>query len=617
MTTTLAGFHDHVARIDLSTGTVNYEGIDEDDARKYLGGRGLGVKYVFDNGHDVDPLSPDNLLAIMTGPLSGTEVKMSGRLCAVTKSPLTGTITDSHMGGWAAAYMKWSGFDALLIKGKADKPVYLLCENGEVSISDASDLWGKDTHEVHKVLLERHPGRYVDVMAVGPAAENGVKYAGWINKDDRACGRGGTGAVGASKNLKAIVFVGDKGNQPKPADRAAFKEADKVTLAAIMDEANITSPRKGGLSVYGTNVLMNISGSIGGLPAWNSQKTSFISEDGEELYGKISGETIRETILVGDPTCHACPVACKIEVEVPTGKYRVHMESVEYEPAWSLGANCGNDNKEALAVMIDQCNRYGMDPIEIGNALGMLMEATEKGYGNLNGHGLQWGDADGMIAMIEHISSRTNEVAEALGEGTAAAAATFGHPELAMAVKGQAIPAYDPRGYKGMGIGYATSNRGACHLRAYTPAAELGIMPFGSLKVDPLEWKGKGDLVKAFQDFHAVSDSFDICKFSAFAEGADEYLSQYNTFTGANLTTEELLQAGERVYNLERYYNNLNGIGEGSDYLPKRFLEEPSTMPGSEGQVCELDLMLEEYYAARGWENGVVPESKLKELGIL
>jgi aldehyde:ferredoxin oxidoreductase len=614
MNTTLAGFHNRVAKIDLTTGTIAYEGVDAELAAKYIGGRGLGVKYVFDNGI-VDPLSPENLLAIMTGPLTGSEVKMSGRLAAVTRSPLTGTITDSHMGGWAAAYMKWSGFDALLIKGKADSPVYLLCKDGDVSIEDASDLWGKTTHETQKILMDKHPGKYVDVMAIGPAAENGVKYAGWINKDDRACGRTGTGTVGASKNLKAIVFVGDKKNQPKPADRAAFKEADKKVISAIMAEANITAPRKGGLSVYGTNVLMNIDGSIGALPAWNAKKASFITDDGEELYEKISGERFREDILVGDPTCHACPVACKIEVEVPSGRFKVHMESVEYEPAWSLGAMSGNANKDAIAYMIDQVNRYGFDPIETGNALAMYMEVTEKG-GAIDG-GLAWGDADGMVEMIENIAFAKNEIGRILGMGTAAAAEKLGFPELAMSVKGQAIPAYDPRGLKGMGIAYATSNRGACHLRAYTPAAELGVMPFGSLKVDPLEWKGKGELVKIFQDIHAISDSFDICKFSAFAEGVDEYLAQYNTFTGSNLTAEELLKAGERIYNLERYYNNLAGLGEGSDYLPKRFLEEPSTVPGSMGHVCELDLMLEEYYAARGWENGVVPEAKLKELDIL
>ncbi|MGB9632134.1 MAG: aldehyde ferredoxin oxidoreductase C-terminal domain-containing protein, partial [Chloroflexaceae bacterium] len=204
-----------------------------------------------------------------------------------------------------------------------------------------------------------------------------------------------------------------------------------------------------------------------------------------------------------------------------------------------------------------------------------------------------------------------------MAEGPDATARHFGHPELAMTVKGQGVPAYDPRGLKGMGIAYATSNRGACHLRAYTPAAELGVMPFGSLKVDPLAWQGKGELVKIFQDVHAFSDSLDLCKFSAFAEGADEYAAQYAAIVGVPFTAADVLQAGERIYNLERYYNNLAGFREGSDYLPARFTQEPSTMPGSQGHVCELDLMLEEYYRARGWVNGVVPEAKLRELGIL
>jgi aldehyde:ferredoxin oxidoreductase len=188
------------------------------------------------------------------------------------------------------------------------------------------------------------------------------------------------------------------------------------------------------------------------------------------------------------------------------------------------------------------------------------------------------------------------------------------HPELAMAVKGQAIPAYDPRGLKGMGIAYATSNRGACHLRAYTPASELGLIP---LKTDPLEWKGKGELTKVFQDLHAFSDSLDLCKFSAFAQGADEYAAQYQAITGVPFTADDVMTTGERIYNLERRYNNLAGLREGSDYLPKRFLEEPSTMPGSKGHVCELPQMLDEYYRARGWVNGVVPESKLEQLQVV
>ena len=587
----IGGFTNRIAWIDLTTGNIEYKGIDETDARKYIGARGLGVKYVYDNGPDVDPFSPDNLLCVMNGPLTGTNVNMSGRLAVVTKSPLTGTVADAHMGGWTAARLKWAGFDGLVFKGRAEKPVYAYVENGQVTLHDASDLWGKGIHETLRILRKRH-GEECDGMAIGQAGENLVRMASWLNVNDRAAGRNGTGAVGGSKQLKAIIIKGDKKNRPEPANREADKEARKRALAAIMAEENITSPRKGGLSVYGTNVLMNITESIGALPAYNAKFTAF-GRDNAEL---ISGEHVNATILISNPTCHACPVACKKEVEVKEGPFKVKMESLEYEPAWSLGCQCGNKDVTSVAYIIDKCNDYGMDAIEMGNVLAMYMEATEKGYTNGDG-GLEWGDSHGMVQVTDQIALRQG-VGDKLAEGTARGAAYFGHPEISMTVKGQAIPAYDPRGMKGMGLGYATSNRGACHLRAYTAAAEIGVMPFGSLKVDPLAWKGKGELTKIFQDIHAVSDSLDLCKFSAFAQGMQEYTDQFNGVTGLDYSVEQLLRCGERIYNLERYFNNLAGYGEGSDYLPKRFTDEPSTMPGSEGQVCELDLMLEEYYNA-------------------
>ena len=348
---TIGGFANRIAHINLSDGSIAYEGVNEEHARKYIGARGLGVKYVFDNGPDVDPLSPDNILCVMNGPLTGTDVNMSGRLAVVTKSPLTGTVTDSHMGGWTAAKLKWAGFDGLVFKGKADRPIYAYVEDGQVSLRDATDLWGKGVHETLRTLQARH-GEECDAMAIGPAGENLVRFACWLNVNDRASGRGGTGCVAGSKNLKAIVIKGDKKNRPRPADKEADKAARKQALAAIMAEENITSPRKGGLSVYGTNVLMNITESIGALPTKNSQLTGFGAEKAE----KTSGEYVKEHILVNDPTCHACPVACKKEVEVTEGPFKVHMESVEYEPAWSLGANCGNDDVKAVAYIIDLAN---------------------------------------------------------------------------------------------------------------------------------------------------------------------------------------------------------------------------------------------------------------------
>ncbi|MEJ5198485.1 MAG: aldehyde ferredoxin oxidoreductase family protein [Anaerolineae bacterium] len=603
----LGGYANRVAWIDLTTGKIEYKPIAEEDALKYIGGRGLGVKYVFDNGPQVDPLSPDNILCFMNGPLTGTDANMSGRMAVVTKSPLTGTVTDSHHGGWSAARLKWAGFDGLVFKGKAEKPVYAYVENGQVTLHDASDLWGKGVHETIKILKERHGDeKELSIIAIGPAGENLVKFACWVNENDRASGRGGTGCVGGSKHLKAIVIRGKHADRPRPADRDAWKTAHQRALATIMDEANVTSPRKGGLSVYGTNVLMNITNNMGALPTRNGQETSFGARG--EL---ISGEHVKATILVNDPTCHACPVACKKEVEVKEGPFKVHMESVEYEPAWSLGAFCGNDDIGAVAYMIDRANDYGYDAIEIGTVLAMYMEYTQRGYAN--GGGLAWGDTHGMVEVMRKIAYREG-IGDILAEGTGKAAKKLGHPELAMAVKDQGIPAYDPRGLKGMGLGYATSNRGACHLRGYSPASELGLIP---LKTDPLAWKGKGELLKLLQDLFSFSDSLDLCKFSSFAEGAEEYAQQYSAMTGRTITAEEVLKTGERIYNLERYYNNLCGFTGKDDILPERFVKEPSTMPGSQGHVCELDLMKEEYYRVRGWVDGVVPEAKLKELGII
>src|SRR5512143_2698526 len=605
---TLGGYADKVGRIDLTTGKVTYETIPEEWKIKYIGARGLGVKYVFENGPKVDPLSPDNILCFMNGPLTGSEANMSGRLAIVTKSPLTGTVTDSHQGGWSAARLRWAGFDGLIFKGKAAKPTYAYVHNGVVELLDASPVWGKGTHDTIKYFKEKYGEKDLTVIAIGPGGENLVKFGCWINENDRASGRGGTGCVGGSKLLKAVVIKAEK-QIVKAANRDAWKPAHERALKDIMAEENITSPRKGGLSVYGTNVLMNITNNMGGLPTKNSTLTSY-GDDAE----KISGEYVKQNVLVDDPTCHACPVACKKEVEVKEGPWKgLHMESVEYEPAWSVGANCGNSDVNTVAKMIDLCNDYGMDAIEIGHPLSIWMEATEKGWTNGEG-GLKWGDIYGMTDTVRKIAFREG-IGDIMANGANAIAEHFGHHELAMTVKGQGIPAYDPRGIKGMGIAYATSNRGACHLRGYTPAAEVvGNVLGPSTVTDPLAWKGKGELTMIFHNVHAATDSLDVCKFATFAESMDSFAAQYEAITGVPSSAEHMLKVGERVYNLERYYNNLNGFREGSDYLPKRFTTEPSTMGGSKGQVCELDDMLVEYYDKRGWVNGVVPESKLKEL---
>jgi aldehyde:ferredoxin oxidoreductase len=608
----LGGFCNRVAWVDLTAGTVEYKPLDEEDVRKYLGARGLGVKYVFDNGPDVDPLSPDNILCLMTGPVSGTDVKMSGRIAAVTKSPLTGTVVDSHHGGWSGSRLKWAGLDGIVFKGKAEKPTYAFVENGEVTLEDASGLWGDGVHDTVKVMTDMYGEDDLSVMAIGQAGEKLSRFACIINEHDRASGRGGTGCVAGSKNLKCVVVRGKHDDRPRPADREAFKEADKAAIAQIMNEDVVTAPRKGGLSVYGTNVLMNMVNAIGAMPTKNSQLTYF------EPHEDISGERVKETVLVNDPTCHACPVACKKEVEITEGPHKgLRMESVEYESIWALGANCDNNDVPSVAKLIDQCNDFGFDTIEMGNVLSMYMEATEEGYLNGHGPGLEWGDHPAMVELVNKIAAREG-VGDLLAEGTERAAKELGHPEIAMTVKGMAIPAYDPRGIKGMGVGYATSNRGACHLRGYTPAGEVIANVLGPTELtDPLEWKGKGEFTIIFQNVHTMTDCLDICKFATFAESLDAFAAQLSAVTGQTYTVDDLLKLGERVFNLELYYNNLVGFREGSDYLPERFLKEPASGPGAKGQVCELDKMLAEYYEKRGWENGVVPEEKLRELEII
>jgi aldehyde:ferredoxin oxidoreductase len=608
----LGGYANKIGFVDLTAGKVEYDDAPEEWKLKYLGARGLGVKYVYENGPEVDPLSPDNILCFMNGPLTGSEFNMTGRMAIVTKSPLTGTVTDSHHGGWSAARLRWAGFDGLIFKGKSEKPVYAYVTQDKVELLDASEVWGMGVHDTVKFFQDKYgkDRKELSVIAIGPAGENQVKFACWINEHDRASGRGGTGCVGGSKNLKAVVIDARK-NIVKASDRDVCIPVREKALKEIMDERVVTSPRKGGLSVYGTNVLMNMTNVIGGLPTKNSQFTAY--EDAE----KISGEYVNDNLLVDNPTCHACPVACKKEVEVKDGPYKgLHMESVEYEPSWSVGANCGNNDARLVAKMIDLANDYGFDAIEIGHPLSVWMEASEKGYTNGEGK-LEWGDPDGMTEAARMVAFRDG-LGNVMAEGADATAKHFGHPELAMTCKGQGVPAYDPRGIKGMGLGYATSNRGACHLRGYTPAAEVVGNVLGPSEVaDPLEWKGKGEMVIIFQNVHTMTDCLDVCKFATFAESLDSFAQQYEVMTGVSSSPEHLLKVGERVYNLERHYNNLAGFGEGSDTLPDRFTKEPSTMGGSKGQVCELDDMLVEYYEKRGWENGVVPESKLKELEII
>lgn len=600
----LGGFMNKEVLVDLTNANVSYRELNEVDARKYIGARGLGVKYLLDNGPEVEPFSEENLLCFMTGPVTGSRSSMSGRMAVVTKSPLTQTATDSHIGGWTAARLKWAGVDNIIVKGKSDKPVYLYIENGQAELRDAAHLWGKGTRETVQLMKDEHGEDNLSVLAIGQGGENKVRFAAFINEHDRSAGRGGTAAVAGYKMLKAVVIKAEqKGNMPVPKLKDENNKANRKAVKAIL-EGGLTAPKKGGLSVYGTNVLTNVINEVGALPTKNSQLTHW---DQAEYH---SGEYVNKHLLVSNNACHACPVGCKIEVEVKDGKYKTRVESFEFESSWSLGSNCLVSDAEAIAYLIDQCNEYGLDTIELGHCFSVSMEAYEKG---IIEEPLKWGDKDGMIELTKKIAFREG-FGGVLAEGPARATAEWGAPELSMSVKGQSIPAYDPRGIQGIGLGYATSNRGACHLRGYTVASEIAGIPEPT---DRLKAEGKGALLKTFQDMLAFGDSMDICKFSSFSENAEHYAEQYSTMTGIPMTADDVMLAGERIYNLERYYNNLAGFNKREDdFLPKRFTEEPAS-GNSTGSVSRMDIMLEEYYQVRGWQDGVVPAEKLQELGIL
>jgi len=609
------GYANRIAWVDLSNKKVEYREVDEEDARKFIGGRGLGGRILFKHGVGKDPLSPENLLIVMNGPLTGTTTPWSGRIVAVTRSPLTGTFADSHAGGWAGAAMKWAGFDGVVLTGASDKPVYLLLKNGEVSIEDAGALWGKTCVEAYEALRNKY-GEDLQFYGIGPAGENLVRFACLMHYGKksmgRASGRTGMGAVMGSKKVKCLAILGEEKNMPKPARPDAFEKA-RETAVKKLTESDITGPGKGGLSVYGTGVVMLPVNETGALPTRNAKDTQF------EYAYYISGENLRGTILKATPTCHACPVACKRESEVVDGKLKHKSEGPEYETLWALGAQIGIGHVEAVSYLNYLANIYGLDTIELGNTLAVATEATERG---LLKEGPSWGDVDYYADLIRKIVYKEGELAKTLAEGGARAAKAFGDPDLSLSIKGMSIPAYDPRGLRGFVITYATSNRGACHLRAYTPASELfGDSVPGVEKTDPLSYEGKVDLVITLERLFAFVDSLDMCKFSTFALVDEDYAALFAAYTGWDFTAEDVKVTGERIWTQERYFNQLHGFSRKDDRLPKRFYTEPATRGPSKGNIVDesvFNKLLDEYYEKHGYnKDGTVPEEKLKSLGII
>ncbi|MBI5784270.1 MAG: aldehyde ferredoxin oxidoreductase family protein [Rhodocyclales bacterium] len=609
-----------ILRVDLSKGTCKAEPLNMEWAQLYLGQRGLATKYfVSEVDPKVDPLSPANKLIMTTGPLTGTPASTGGRYSVVTKGALTGAIACSNSGGYFGAELKFAGWDMIIFEGKSPKPVYLWIENDKAELRDAAHLWGKTTWQTEETIKKAHQDPQIRISSIGRAGENGVLYACVVNDLHRAAGRSGVGTVMGSKNLKAVAVRGTLGvgNLKDPKAFMAAAAAGKKVLAG-----NAVTGQ--GLPTYGTQVLMNVINEMGALPTRNHRDVQF--EDAR----KISAEAMREkrptdgkTHLVANSACFGCTIACgrisKIDEThfsvVNKPEYWGANGGLEYEAAWALGAANGVGDLEALQYANLICNEDGFDPISFGATVGAAMELFELGIIKKEQIGMDapFGSAKALCELAR-MTAVGEGFGKELGMGSARLCAKYGKPELSMSVKGQEFPAYDSRGIQGMGLTYATSNRGACHLRSYTVASEVLGIP---VKTDPLVTEGKADLVKAFQDATAVFDSAGICIFTSFAWSLADVQPQLDAACEGNWTMEKLGEVGERIWNMERQFNLAAGFTAKDDDLPPRLKTEPAKTGPAKGLVNGIDKMRPEYYKTRGWDaQGVPSKETLKRLGL-
>lgn len=598
------GWAGTILRVNLSEGAIQKEALNRNDAKLYLGGRGLATKIMIDEvDPQVDPLSPENKLIFMTGPLTGTMAASPGRYMVISKAPLTGTIGCANSGGHFGPELKFAGYDGIIFEGKAEKPVYLWINDDEVELRSAEHLWGKDVFETTDQVLEE-TAEDARVACIGPAGEKGVLFATVMNDKNRAAGRTGMGAVMGSKNLKAIVVRGTK--SVEVADPEKFKEVS-TDARRKLKEHPVTGE---GLPTYGTGVLVNILNEIGALPTRN-WRDGGIFEKAED----ISGEALTEKYLVRNKGCFGCSIGCGRLTKIPEGKFKSFGEGPEYEAEWSYGAACGVGDLAAICKANFLCNELGLDPITMGATIACAMEMYEKGILTKEevGRELNFGDADAIVELTRMTGLREG-FGDELALGSYRLAEKYGHPELSMSVKKQEMPAYDARGVQGMGLSYATSNRGGCHVRGYMTSVEVLGIPE---KLDPLVTDEKAGWLKIFQDLTAVVDSTGICLFTTFAIGLPEVANMLRAAVGWTTSDEEILQIGERIWNLERLFNLRAGFTKADDTLPPRLMEEPLPSGPAKGKVNELEVMLKEYYQVRGWnEEGVPTEEKMAELSL-
>lgn len=600
-----------ILRVNLTTGECKSEPLNMTWAKQYLGSRGLASKYLTSEiDPKVDPLSPDNKIIWATGPLTGTMASTGGRYTVVTKGPLTGAIACSNSGGYWGAELKMAGWDMVIFEGRSAKPVYLAIEDDKAELRDAAHLWGKSVWETEEIIKKQHQDPLTRISSIGQAGENLVLFAAVVNDLHRAAGRSGVGAVMGSKNLKAIAVRGTRGvgNIANP------KEFMKVTFEKkkILADNAVTGQ---GLPTYGTQVLMNVINEVGALPTRNHRDSQFegakdISAEAMATPRKSDGKPQ----LVTNQACFGCTIACGRISKIDQTHFSVENKpqywgasgGLEYEAAWALGAANGVNDLEALQYANLICNEQGMDPISFGATIGAVMELYEMGVLKKEQIGIEapFGSAKALCELAD-MTAKGVGFGKEIGQGSKRLCAKYGHPELSMSVKGQEFPAYDARGIQGMGLTYATSNRGACHLRSYTVASEILGIP---MKTDPLVADGKPELVKAFQDATAVFDSAGICIFTSFAWGLADVQPQVAAACGEEFTLEYLNEVGERIWNMERDFNNRAGFTAKDDTLPPRLLNEGAKTGPAKGLTSKLPEMLPKYYEVRGW----TPDGQLK-----
>ena len=607
------GYMGKIALIDLSKNKVRLMDLRVDDCRAFIGGSGLGAKYLYEMvPPDVDPISPENVLIIMTGPMTGTAFPTSGRFAICAKSPLTNGWGEATAGGFWGAELKFAGLDGIIIRGRASEPVYIYIEDLNIQILKAKHLWNLDTYDVEDVIRSDHGDKNIKVLSIGRAGENLCRIAAIICDKGRAAARCGLGAVMGSKNLKAIAVRGTK----KP----AIAKLDE--LAETVKEVNDVikeSPRAKALRSYGTAGLVEVAEPLGDLPIKYWSKGAW-----PEGAKKISGQTMARTILKKPKACFACPIACGREIEVTEEPYRTKGKGPEYESIAALGSLCLVDSLNAIAKANELCNRYGLDTISTGSVIAFAIEAFEKGLITIEDTGglkLRWGDPDIVLRLIDMIAKKEGFGA-ILAEGVKRAAEKIGKgaEELAVHVRGLEVAMHDPRAFASLALQYATMPRGACHAAfAYVVERGMKIPELGlDTQLDRFSSDNKANLVKIMQDYVLVFDSLVLCKFLVLVGVPPSLVARgLSAITGWVIDLKGLLTIGERIFNIKRAFNVRCETGfRKYDTLPKKLLT-PLPEGGAKNHVPNLEVMLNEYYKLRGWTtDGVPTREKLIELNL-